>query len=68
MGGRDIERQERTVIYSPVSRKWRSGPDLPRPLAWGAAATVGGRLMVVGGAAGRGYSNRTFLLRQRPLA
>jgi hypothetical protein len=67
MGGRDIERQDRTVIYSPKTGKWRAGPDLPRPLAWGAAATVGRRLMVVGGAAGRGYSNRTFLLRQQRL-
>ena len=64
MGGREIERQQRTLIYSPRKNTWRSGPDLPRPLAWGAAATVGGRLMVVGGAGGRGYSNRTFLLRK----
>jgi hypothetical protein len=63
MGGRDIDRQDAVTIYRPSDRSWRSGPSLPRPLAWGAATQVGGRLMVVGGAAGRGYNNRTFLLR-----
>ena len=68
MGGRDIEREQRTVIYSPLTGQWRNGPDLPRPLAWGAGTTVGGRLLVIGGAGGRGYSNRAFLLRQSPIA
>jgi hypothetical protein len=65
MGGRDIEHQDATTIYSPRNGSWRQGPNLPRPLAWGAATEVGGRLMVVGGAAGRGYNNRTFVLRER---
>jgi hypothetical protein len=67
MGGRDIERQDAVTIYTPHTRTWRPGPDLPRPLAWGAATTIAGRLMLVGGAAGRGYNNRTFLLRDPPL-
>ena len=63
MGGREIPDGKVTMIYSPVARSWRRGPDLPRDLAWGAAGTVDGRLLVVGGAAGRCYNNRTFLLR-----
>jgi len=67
MGGRDIEHQDAVTIYSPKDATWKAGPDLPRPLAWGAATEIGGRLMVVGGAAGRGYNNRTFLLRDRAI-
>ncbi len=63
MGGREIPDGKVTMIYNPVSRSWRRGPDLPRDLAWGAAATVNGRLLVAGGAAGRCYNNRTFILR-----
>jgi len=67
MGGRDVERQDQTRIYRPADGSWRSGPELPRPLAWGAAVGLGNRLMVVGGAAGRSYNNRTFYLRRQPL-
>jgi hypothetical protein len=67
MGGRDIDHQDATTIYTPSTASWRPGPNLPRPLAWGAATTIADRLMVVGGAAGRGYNNRTFLLREKPL-
>ena len=64
LGGRDITHPLRTTIYTPKTGQWRKGPNLPRPLSWGAAATVGGRLMLVGGAGGVAYNNRTFLLRQ----
>jgi hypothetical protein len=67
MGGRDIERQDRVTIYRPSDGSWRAGPDLPRPLAWGAGTSVGGHLMVIGGAAGRCYNNRTFCLRKQPI-
>ncbi len=36
--------------YSPADRKWRPAPDLPSPNSWGAAAELGGRLIVAGGA------------------
>ncbi len=36
--------------YSPADRTWRRAPDLPTPNSWGAAAELGGRLVVVGGA------------------
>jgi hypothetical protein len=63
MGGREIPEGRSTMVFDLGSRQWRSGPNLPRELAWGAAATVNGRLMITGGAAGRCYNNRTFLLR-----
>ena len=59
-----------THVYSPKSRKWRQGPDLPIPVAWAAAADVNGRLLVAGGAYHetrvKDYHNsdRVFLLRQ----
>lgn len=64
MGGRDVPAGDRTLIYDPGTGTWRMGPDLPRELAWGAAAELEGRLIVTGGAAGRCYSNRTFILRE----
>ena len=36
--------------YSPADRTWRPAPDLPTPNSWGAAAELGGRLIVAGGA------------------
>ena len=59
-----------THVYSPKSREWRQGPDLPIPVAWAAAADVNGRLLVAGGAYHetrvKDYHNsdRVFLLRQ----
>ncbi len=68
MGGRDIDHQDQTILYKPSDGSWSSGPSLPRELAWGAGTVVGGQLMVVGGAAGRGYNNRTFYLRKQPIS
>ena len=62
MGGREVP-GDGTMIFDPSSNSWRRGPNLPRELAWGAAITVANRLLVAGGAAGRCYNNRTFLLR-----
>ena len=36
--------------YSPSDRTWRPAPKLPTPNSWGAAAELGGRLIVAGGA------------------
>ena len=63
MGGREAADGRATRIFDTVTREWHSGPDLPRELAWGAAGVVDGRLIVAGGADGRCYNNRTFLLR-----
>ena len=58
-----------TYVYSPDSGHWRRGPDLPLPVAWGAAADVDGRLLIAGGAYHetrvKDYHNsdRAFLLR-----
>ena len=62
LGGRDVP-MDASQIFNPATGAWRDGPRLPRQLAWGAAGVVGDRLMMVGGAGGRGYSDRTFLLR-----
>jgi len=63
MGGRTKEGGEVSYIYSPKTGKWRHGPGLPRELVWGAAFNHIGRLYITGGAAGRCYNNRTFVLR-----
>jgi len=69
MGGRDTAGEDQTLIYTPRTRSWRAGPRLPRPLSWGAAAVVGNKLIVTGGAASYGkdylYNDLTFLWRGR---
>lgn len=70
MGGCDIPDWSETRIYNPAQRTWRSGPSLPEPLAWGAAAVIEDRLVVTGGAAPHGppdarnyaFSDRTYML------
>jgi hypothetical protein len=62
MGGRDIADGSETQVYHPDSNTWRTGPALPRKLAWGAAAEMGDRLLVTGGAWETGYSDQTFVL------
>lgn len=70
LGGRDTAGEDQTLIYSPKTKSWRPGPRLPRPLSWGAAEVVNGRLIVTGGAASYGkdylYNDLTFVLRERP--
>ncbi len=61
-GGRDIPSGTQTTIYNPNTNQFRKGPDLPRELSWGAAATVDDELYIIGGAGGRCYSNKVFRL------
>ena len=69
LGGRDTVGEDQTLIYAPRTKRWRQGPLLPRPLSWGAAEVVNGKLIVTGGAASYGkdylYNDRTFVLRER---
>jgi N-acetylneuraminic acid mutarotase len=59
-----------THFYSPHTRQWQKGPDLPLPVSWGAAVEVNGRLLIAGGAyretRAKDYfnSDRAFLLRR----
>ena len=66
-GGRDTAGEDQTWIYSPNDHQWRNGPLLPRPLSWGAAEVVDGKLILTGGAGSYGkdylYTDRTFVLR-----
>ena len=41
---------DRGYRYSPADRQWQHAPQLPTPNSWGAAAELGGRLVVAGGA------------------
>lgn len=50
MGGQDVENGLATWVYSPGTSRWRAGPELPLPMSWGAAVSLGGRLMIAGGA------------------
>ncbi len=69
LGGRDTAGEDQTLIYSPRTQKWRQGPLLPRPLSWGAAEVIDGKLIITGGAASYGkeylYNDRTFVLRDK---
>jgi uncharacterized repeat protein (TIGR03806 family) len=74
MGGVDIAERTATHIYHPAQRTWRRGPDLPTPLAWGAAAVVHDQLVVTGGSWLSGppekrkyiYTDRTLALAAIP--
>ncbi|WOO40598.1 hypothetical protein [Rubellicoccus peritrichatus] len=63
MGGRNKEAENISYIYTPKSKTWRKGPNLPHNLIWGAAFNIDGELYVTGGCEGRGYSNATYKLR-----
>jgi non-specific serine/threonine protein kinase len=57
----------RVDLYRPQTNTWRRAPDLPVPVNHAAAATLGGRLVVVGG---YGAAQRASMLdgdRWRPL-
>jgi hypothetical protein len=66
LGGVGVPGWSHVQIYNPTTNAWRTGPDLPRELAWGAAAAADGKLVVTGGAGRHGndwsYNNRTWIL------
>lgn len=70
MGGCDRADWSETHIYNPQLRTWRTGPSLPLPLAWGAAAVLNDQLVVTGGAGLHGpveernyvFNDQTFVL------
>jgi len=64
MGGRNVPGNRSVQIFDPKKKRWRRGPDLPRPLAWGAGFSSGQDLYVAGGAAGACYSDLTFRLKR----
>ncbi|HRE83167.1 MAG TPA: PQQ-dependent sugar dehydrogenase [Opitutaceae bacterium] len=76
MGGCDITDWSETWVYNPAQKKWRTGPALPVPLAWGAAAVINDQLIVAGGAGLRGpaaennyvFSDRTYALRRESVS
>ncbi len=55
--------------YSPQTRSWRRGPDLPTEQAWGAASVLDDRLVITGGAHAIPllgqvvFDDRTYVLR-----
>ncbi|MBN1346311.1 MAG: hypothetical protein JXQ73_26725 [Phycisphaerae bacterium] len=68
MGGWGTNQPRAVFCYSPKTNAWRSGPDLPIPLGWAAAAEIDGNLVIAGGAYYSPehrafiFSNRTFTL------
>lgn len=44
---------DKTWEYDPATNQWSAGPDLPRPVAYGAFGSDGDRLWMAGGADGR---------------
>lgn len=53
---------EKTWIYDHGANQWTAGPDLPRPLAYGAGASDGQQLWIAGGADGRQVCNEVLVL------
>jgi hypothetical protein len=55
--------------YSPKTKTWRAGPDLPTERSWGAATVMNGQLFIVGGAHRSQlpetvvFDDRTYVLR-----
>jgi hypothetical protein len=43
-------KSSKTFFFQPENETWSSGPDLPTDQSWGAAASLHGKLMVIGGA------------------
>ena len=55
MGGFGTGNPRATLLFDPANNDWDPGPSLPTPLAWGAAASVEGQLILAGGT----YYSRT---------
>lgn len=67
MGGRNSESEDVSYIFSPKTKQWRKGPQLPRKLIWGCAFNIDGQLYLNGGYGygGRGFNNVTYRLRPK---
>jgi hypothetical protein len=50
ISGRGNDDGTKAWIYSPVDKKWRSGPSFPYPTMWANGIEVNGRLYIFGGA------------------
>lgn len=66
VGGRGTPTETDVFSYDGVTDSWRAEAPAPRACAWGAAASLGGRLYIHGGAIGRCCSDRTFVLNDEP--
>ncbi|MEI8120876.1 MAG: hypothetical protein WCI20_02405 [bacterium] len=63
VGGRGTPTETGSFSYDGVTDVWRAEAPAPRPCAWGAASSVGGRLLITGGAIGRCCSDQTYTMR-----
>ncbi len=63
VGGRGTPTETSSFSYDGVTDVWRAEAPAPRPCAWGAAASVRGRLLSTGGAIGRCCSDQTYTMR-----
>ena len=69
IGCSDDKIGRKTHHYSPETKTWKCGPNMPTPLSWGAGAQMNGRLIIAGGAyfsSENGhyiFSERTLMLR-----
>ena len=61
----DASTSARVDLYDPLRRKWRAGPDLPRPLNHAAGATLRGRAVILGGYADIGKPTTTAIRFER---
>lgn len=63
VGGRGTPTETSSFSYDGETDVWRVETLAPRPCAWGAAASIGGQLMITGGAIGRCCSDQTYTMR-----
>jgi hypothetical protein len=63
VGGRGTPTETSSFSYDGGTDIWRVEAPAPRPCAWGAAASIGGQLMITGGAIGRCCSDQTYVMR-----
>ena len=68
MGGQDVANELATWVYHPGKSQWRAGPDLPLPMSWGAAVSLGGRLVIAGGAGYAPEHDKYYIFWERAFA
>lgn len=62
MGPEQQRLLDRVEIYDPLEKEWSLGPSLPKPVQGSGVANIGGRIFVIGGMSGTGFSNEVLLL------